>query len=85
MSIAEVGTIAQGYLVPFQIYDDDWCCIMAVDIIDGIICCYYEDFSSTGYMIDNKKEEEWTLVENEIGEIYKEREFYKYLEEETEY
>ena len=86
MSIVETGDIAQGYLVAEQIYDDDtWDCILDVSIIDGIICCYTEFDDYAGLMIDNKKEEDWELVEDEIGDIYKERMFYKFLQEETEY
>lgn len=86
MSIVETGNIAQGYLVVEQIDDvDTWCCIRDVNIIDGIICYYFMTDDYEGAMIDNKKEEDWELVELEIGDIYNERLFYKFLEEETEY
>ena len=86
MSIVEAGTIAQGYLVAEAIDDEDtWCCIRDVSIIDGLICCYTITDDYEGLMIDNKKEEDWELVELEIADIYKERMFYKFLQEETEY
>lgn len=86
MSIAEAGNITLGFLVPDQIWDEDnWNVIMDVSIIDGLICCYTEIDDYAGLMIDNKKEEEWELVELEIGDIYKERSMWKYAEEYTEY
>ena len=86
MSIAEAGVIATGYIVAENITDKDtWCCIMDVNIIDGLICYYTEIDDYDDLMVNGKKEEEWTLVELEIADIYKERDFYKYLEEETEY
>lgn len=86
MSIVEAGTIAQGFLVADKITDvDTFAEFMNIDIIDGIICCYAITDDYEGDMINNKKEEDWDLVELEIGDIYKERLFYKFLEEETEY
>lgn len=82
--ITEVGTIAIGYLVPEQIDDEDtWVCIRDVSIIDGIICCYTEFDDYAGLMINNKKEEDWELVEFDIANIYKERLMWNFLETES--